>query len=70
MATPQRLSSIQAAWMASRIFSLDLAGIVGEIRQRLHPLPEIGEAQIDDVGLRVMLLELDGDVVDVGPAHP
>src|SRR6516165_2781220 len=46
-----------------------LLGIVGEARQILDPLPEIGEAQVHDISLGMALLQLDGDLVDVGPAH-
>src|SRR5260221_12983284 len=47
-----------------------LCWIVVEPRQGLDPLPQIGEAQIHHVGVGVLLLELGGDIVDIGPAHP
>src|SRR5258708_27415349 len=50
-------------------FLIGLGGIIGEARQLLDPLPEIGEAQIDDIRVGMALLQLDGDIVDVGPAH-
>ena len=46
-----------------------LGRIVGKARQGLHPLPQIGEAQIDHIRLGVSLFELGRDVVDIGPAH-
>src|SRR5438128_2266637 len=45
------------------------ARIVAEVRQLQDPAMQVGEAQIDIVGVGMALLQLDGDVLDVGPAQ-
>src|SRR5688500_2204019 len=44
-------------------------GIVLEIGQLQHPAVQVGEAQVDVVNIGMALLELDRDVLDIGPAQ-
>src|SRR5262245_58861354 len=44
-------------------------GIVGEIGQFHHPAVKVGEPQVDVVHIGMALLELDRDVLHVGPAQ-
>src|SRR5579885_1939908 len=44
-----------------------LVRVVGEARQLLNPFPQIGKPQVDHVGVRMRLGELDRDLAHIGP---